>query len=70
MEVNAEKGVVKYSKLVEDNLKKDNETTMDKQKAEKLVVSWFEDNEPTKAKDTQGKIGLKTLHTERGLVTQ
>ena len=69
MEVNSEEGFAKYSKLLEDNLK-DNETTMEKEKAEKLVVSWFEDNEPRKNKDTQGKIGLKTLHTERGLVTQ
>ena len=64
MEVNAENSFAKYSKLVEDNpWKKDNETqdSMDKEKAEKLVLTWFENNNSPKAKDTQGKIGLKTL---------
>ena len=62
MEVDSEKGFVgfaKYSKLVEDNPKKDNETTMDKEKAEKLVVSWFENNNPQSTKDSRGKIGFK-----------
>ena len=63
MEVNAENGFAKYSKLVEDNPRKDNETqeAMDKQSEEKLVLTWCENNNPPKAKDTQGKIGLKTL---------
>ena len=65
MEVNAEKGFAKYSKLVEDNPGKDNKTqeveAIDKQREEKLVLTWFENNNSPKAKDTQGKIGLKTL---------
>ena len=71
MEVNAEKAVFKYSKFVEVNLKNDDEThltmdqeseeTMDKQKAEKLVVSWFDENNPTNAKVSNVKIDLKTL---------
>ena len=63
MEVNAQEGYAKYSKLVEDNPRKDNETleAMDKQKAEKLVLAWFENNNPPNSKETQGKIGLKTL---------
>ena len=68
MEVKAEKAVFKYSKFVDVNLKNDNEThltmnqeTVDKQKAEKLVVSWFEDNNLPKVKDSNVKIGFKTL---------
>ena len=63
MEVNAEKSFAKYSKLAKDIRKKDNQTqeSMDTQKAEKLVLTWFENNNSPKAKDTQGKIGLKTL---------
>ena len=68
MEVNAEKTVFKYSKFVEVNLKNDDEThltmdqeTMDKQKAEKLVVSWFDENNPTNAKNSNLKNGSKTL---------
>ena len=63
MEVNAENIFAKYSKLVEDNPKKDNETqeTMDKHKAEKLVLAWFEHNDPPITKEKQGKMDLKTL---------
>ena len=63
MEVNAEKGFAKYSKLVEDNPGKDNKTqeveAIDKQREEKLVLTWFENNNPPNAKETQGN--LKTL---------
>ena len=64
MEVDSERGFVgfaKYSKLVEDNAKKDNETTMDKVKAEKLVVSWFKNNNLSSNKDSGGIIGFKTI---------
>ena len=63
MEVNTQKGFAKYSKLVEDNPKKDTEAqeTVDKQKPEKLVLAWVENNSPPNAKEKQGNIGLKTL---------
>ena len=60
MEVNSEEGFAKYSKLVEDNPKA-NETTMEKQKAEKLVVSWFEGSNTSNSKDMDFRIGFKTL---------
>ena len=60
MEVNTGKGFAKYSKLFEDNPRKDNQS-MDKQREEKLDLTWIDNNNPPNTKETQGKIGLKSL---------
>ena len=63
MEVNSDEGFAKYSKLVEDNPRKDNESqdSIEKVKAEKLVLAWFNNNNPPNTKEMQGRLGLKTL---------
>ena len=61
MEINAEKGFAKYSKLNEDNPGKDNEIQegIIKQREENLVLMGFENNNLPNGKETQGN--LKTL---------
>ena len=73
MEANAEEGVVKYSKLMEDNAKTENETSLNKLKAENLVLAGFGNNtypenvkievigDDFKGKINKDKVGLKTL---------
>ena len=69
MEVNNEKCVVQFSKLIEEqNVKRDNETTfvlsketLDKIKAEVLVSAGLENNNHPNIKRTEKKLGFKTL---------
>ena len=63
MEVNTDKGFARYSKLIEDNPRKDIETqeAIGNQREEKLRLTLFENNNPPNTKEAQGKIGLKIL---------
>ena len=68
MEVNNDKCVVQFSKLIEENVKRDNETTLvlsketlDKIKAEVLVSAGLENNNHPNIKRTEKKLGFKTL---------
>ena len=53
MEVNAEKGFVKYSKLIEDDAKMDNEPS--------LILSQDATSNHPNVKNKQGKDGCKIL---------